>query len=174
MPPSRTGRLARCSGESTARRFESAHARFASRATRRCAQAMERPSTLAAYACGGISDARTRHSRGRVSTETSTSGFMSAASRASRSPPRTGFEASPDRQWCPYGHHTAEPDDVRVPQADTPMGDPTRDEVRLVRAVDADEPTVRPIGENSGAGARPERDRPVERVPEPAQAIAYV
>ncbi len=54
------------------------------------------------------------------------------------------------------------------------MRDVARDQAGLVRPVHPDEASARPLGEHVRTGARPERDRAVERVVEVRELVANV
>ena len=86
-----------------------------------------------------------------------------SARAASASSPRARRRVSSDRHRRADRHQPREPDDVGVAQADAAVRDAAGDQLGLVGAVDADEAAGRPVGQHGRAGARPERDRAVER-----------
>src|SRR5215216_4498174 len=81
---------------------------------------------------------------------------------------------SPDRDRRADRHHASQPEDVLVAKPDATVRDPTRHEVRPIRAVDADEAAGRPVGEHGRARAGPERDGTVERVVEVGELVPHV
>ena len=88
----------------------------------------------------------------------------------------SGVSSSSERivSGVPIGISAASRRIAAVSEPDASVRHATRDELWLARAVDADESTRGPVGEHGGAGARPERDRPVERVAVPGQLVPHV
>jgi hypothetical protein len=81
---------------------------------------------------------------------------------------------SPDRQRRAYGHQLRQRQDLLVAHADAAMGDAAGDQLRLVGAVDADEPAAGPIALVLGARTGPEGQRPVRRPGETRESVAHV
>ena len=68
---------------------------------------------------------------------------------------------SPDDHRRAHWHQRGKPDDVGVSKADAPVGDSSRNQPRLIRAVDPDISSGRPVGDRRRARTRAERDRTV-------------